>query len=83
MKREMIYQIQGGVRLVAQSRTQIAHAMYDISLAHEDEFEEWLKQTARRIKVQFGHNVRYNTATAFITDLEKYKLITKLRGGKK
>tara|TARA_B100001057_G_scaffold259109_1_gene259299 strand:+ start:152 stop:403 length:252 start_codon:yes stop_codon:yes gene_type:complete len=83
MKREMIYQIQGGVRLVAQSRTQIAHAMYDISLAHEEDFESWLKQTARRIKVQFGHKVRYQSATDFILDLEKYKLITKLKGVKK
>jgi hypothetical protein len=79
----MKYELQGGVTLVAQSRSQIAHSMYEVSLSDEEEFETWLKETARRIKVQYGFNVRFDSATSFILDLEHYKLIRKLGGKKK
>tara|TARA_B100000212_G_scaffold338849_1_gene316125 strand:+ start:2230 stop:2484 length:255 start_codon:yes stop_codon:yes gene_type:complete len=83
MKREMKYQIQGGVTLIAQSRKQIAYSMYEVSLSDEVEFETWMKETARRIKVQYGYLVRSDSATNFIIDLEHYKLIRKIGGKKK
>ena len=69
------YVVKGGGILRGKTKQDIAFALYELSLAPSDTFQQWMVSTCKRIHTQFGWNVSSDSPDSFVDDLELHGLI--------